>query len=93
MVMSTCAHGYIVSIDTDEALHMPGVVSYISVDDVIGNNSPDAFHNREVFSTKEVGTKRYPAKPSYSHCVKLGRTDDHFSTAARVKKDSDSAYR
>ena len=28
----------------------------------------------------------YPAKPSYSHCVKLGRTDDHFSTAARVKK-------
>ena len=60
MVMSTCAHGYIVSIDTDEALHMPGVVSYISVDDVIGNNSPDAFHNREVFSTKEVGvgTKR-----------------------------------
>ena len=27
-----------------------------------------------------------PAKPSYSHCVKLGRTDDHFSTAARVKK-------
>ena len=30
--------------------------------------------------------KIYPAKPSYSHCVKLGRTDDHFSTAARVKK-------
>ena len=29
---------------------------------------------------------RYPAKPSYSHFVKLGRTDDHFSTAARVKK-------
>ena len=28
----------------------------------------------------------YPAKPSYSHCVELGRTDDHFSTAARVKK-------
>ena len=28
----------------------------------------------------------YLAKPSYSHCVKLGRTDDHFSTAARVKK-------
>ena len=28
----------------------------------------------------------YPAKPSYSHCVELGRTDDYFSTAARVKK-------
>ena len=28
----------------------------------------------------------YPAKPSYSHCVKLGRSDCHFSTAARVKK-------
>ena len=28
----------------------------------------------------------YPAKPSYSHCVELGRTDGHFSTAARVKK-------
>ena len=28
----------------------------------------------------------YPTKPSYSHCVKVGRTDDHFSTAARVKK-------
>ena len=28
----------------------------------------------------------YPAKPSYSHCVELGRSDCHFSTAARVKK-------
>ena len=28
----------------------------------------------------------HPAKPSYSHCVKLGRSDCHFSTAARVKK-------
>ena len=32
------------------------------------------------------GHLSYPAKPSYSHCVELGRTDDHFSTAARVKK-------
>ena len=30
--------------------------------------------------------KYYPAKPSYSHCAKLGRSDCHFSTAARVKK-------
>ena len=28
----------------------------------------------------------YPAKPSYSHCAELGRSDCHFSTAARVKK-------
>ena len=28
----------------------------------------------------------YPAKPSYSHCVELGRSDCHFSTATRVKK-------
>ena len=28
----------------------------------------------------------YPAKPSYSHCEELGRSDCHFSTAARVKK-------
>ena len=28
----------------------------------------------------------YPAKPSYSHYVELGRSDCHFSTAARVKK-------
>ena len=30
--------------------------------------------------------KTYPAKPSYSHCAELGRSDCHFSTAARVKK-------
>ena len=28
----------------------------------------------------------YPAEPSYSHCAELGRSDCHFSTAARVKK-------
>ena len=31
-------------------------------------------------------TSIYPAKPSYSHCVVLGPTDRHFSTAASVKK-------
>ena len=30
--------------------------------------------------------RKYLAKPSYSYCVELGRTDGHFSTAARVKK-------
>ena len=34
----------------------------------------------------KTNLSQYPAKPSYSHCVELGRTDDHFSTTARVKK-------
>ena len=32
------------------------------------------------------GPIMYLAKPSYSHCAELSRTDRHFSTATGVKK-------
>ena len=44
------------------------------------------FHLFIVLYLLKNRTFDYPAKPSYSHGAELGRSDCHFSTAARVKK-------
>ena len=51
-MLSTVAHGDIKSVDTTEALAMPGVKGYISSADVPGNNEWDG---ELVFNDKTVG--------------------------------------
>ena len=51
-MLSTVAHGDIKSVDTSEALAMPGVKGYISSADVPGNNEWDG---ELVFNDKIVG--------------------------------------
>ena len=41
-------------------------------------------------SFRVQATVKYYTKPSYSHCVELGRTDCHFFTAARVTPPTDN---
>jgi len=58
MVMSTCPHGYIKSIDFSEAEKMPGVIKVITAKDIKGDNNIGlpAFHARSTagFPTRNV---------------------------------------
>ncbi|XP_051786771.1 aldehyde oxidase-like [Erpetoichthys calabaricus] len=54
-VTSTRPHAKIISIDTTEALSMPGVVAFLSAKDVPGNNKRRWFHDMvELFIEEEV---------------------------------------
>ena len=56
LVWSTKAHANIISVDTSEALTMPGVHSYISSADVPAANmmGPRFTPDEEVFATQKV---------------------------------------
>ncbi|XP_078351392.1 xanthine dehydrogenase/oxidase-like [Oculina patagonica] len=54
IVFSTRAHANIIAVDPTEALCLPGVKTYISADDVPGNNSMGALQDEEVYATDKV---------------------------------------
>ncbi|TSO67446.1 Xanthine dehydrogenase/oxidase [Bagarius yarrelli] len=55
LVTSTKAHAIIKSIDTDEAMALPGVVTFVSASDVPGqNNTGPVFHDDTVFANEKV---------------------------------------
>ena len=64
LVHSTKAYAKLVSVDPSAALAMPGVVDYISHQDVPGSNSWTVLgkevrpEQEEIFATKEVGNYR-----------------------------------
>lgn len=55
VVFSKRAHANILSVDPSEALHMPGVRTYIGADDVPGSNRTGAvIYDEELFATEKV---------------------------------------
>ena len=54
LVASTIAHGKLLSVDASKALAVPGVVAFISAQDVPGSNVEGAFADEQVFATNVV---------------------------------------
>ena len=57
-VQSTVANGKIGSVDTAEALAVPGVVGYVSADDIPGQNNTCSYGG----FTEEVSSDRPPSQ-------------------------------
>lgn len=88
MVLSTCPHGIIKSIDYSEAEKMPGVVGVVTAKDVKGDNNigMPAFHARS--------TAGFPARPvlcdkkvlRIGDCIALVAADTREHARAAAKK-------